>query len=454
MASTTSSVSTSTFNGSSQYASDLQQAISRAVSLASLPVQQLQNNQNDLNNQQTALGSLSTQFQSLQSALDAINSAVGTGSYSASVDNSSLATPTISAGASVGSYSLNVTNVGSRTSTMSKAGLATVSDPKSGDIDSSTSYTLTADGKTYSVTNSSGTLDGLVQAINASGANVQATIVNVGSPSSPDYRLSVQGQAYSPNQIQLNDGTKDLLDNLGTGTYVQYQVNGEPSTPIQSDSRTVTISPGVSLNILGTGTGNVTVSQSAYGLSNALSSFATAYNSVVDELAKSRGQNAGALAGQSIIYSLQSTLQNLTNYAGSSGSISALSDLGLTFDQNGHLQFDSSVLSTTSSASLSNVLNFLGTETGGGFLQAANGLLQGVDDSTSGIIAVMNQSISNELSDLNTKITDDNDRINQLQTTLNAQMSQADSTISSLESQVNYFTSLFTQERANALAGQ
>ena len=78
----------------------------------------------------------------------------------------------------------------------------------------------------------------------------------------------------------------------------------------------------------------------------------------------------------------------------------------------------------------------------------------GIDDPSTGSIAQLNQSITNQITNLSTKIADDTNRITDLQNTLNAQMSQADSTIASLESQVNYFTSLFTQERANALAGQ
>jgi len=453
MGTTSTGLTSSAFNGTSQYATDLQNAITRAVSFASLPVQQLQNSQNDLTNQNTEVQSLQSLFGSLQSALDAVNQSVGTGSYAASVDNSTVASASVGSGASVGSFSVNVTSLGSLTNTMSDDGLTTVSDPSSQSIDSSTSYTLSANGNTYQISNPSGTLNGLAQAINQSAADVQATIVNVGSSSSPDYRLSVQSQQYSPNVIQLSDGTDNLLNALNTGSYVTYQVNGQPSTPIQATSRTATISPGISVNFLATGTADVTVSQNAASLSNSLSSFANAYNAVVDELNKSRGQNGGALAGQSIVFSLQSTLRNLAAYSDPSGTTTSLASLGLTFDQNGHLQFESTALSQSSS-SISSILSFLGSESTGGFLQNANDILASANDPTTGVLAQTSQSLTNQIADLTTKINDDNARISLMQTNLTAEMSQADATISSLESQVNYFTSLFTQERANALAGQ
>jgi len=230
-------------------------------------------------------------------------------------------------------------------------------------------------------------------------------------------------------------------------------VNGQPSTSIQSTSRTATISPGVSVHFLTTGTTNVTVAHDATNLSSALSSFATAYNAITDELAKSRGQNGGALTGQSIVYSLQTTLRNLATYSGSSGNVQSMADLGLTFDTSGHLQFNPSVLSQVDSTSLSNVFSFIGTETSGGFLQAASNILQGVTDPTTGILPQASQSMTNELSTISTQIANDNDRISLMQTNLTAQMAQADSTIANLQSQVSYYTDLFSTQRANATLG-
>ena len=87
-------------------------------------------------------------------------------------------------------------------------------------------------------------MNALAQAINTSNAGVSATILNLGSPTAPDYRLSLQSTSLGPTTIQLNDGTQDLLTTLTTGTPAKYQVDGQPSTPISSNSSTVTIAPG------------------------------------------------------------------------------------------------------------------------------------------------------------------------------------------------------------------
>ena len=134
------------------------------------------------------------------------------------------------------------------------------------------------------MTPSSNTLDALAQAINQSGAAVNATIVNIGGPSSPDYRLSLQSTALGNVAIQLNDGTQPLLSTIATGAAAEYQIDGQPTTPISSDTSNVTIAPGVTVDLLQTGDTTVTVAPDSIAAANALSSFATAYNAAVTEL--------------------------------------------------------------------------------------------------------------------------------------------------------------------------
>ncbi|MBV8572537.1 MAG: flagellar filament capping protein FliD [Acidobacteriaceae bacterium] len=349
----------------------------------------------------------------------------------------------MSTGVMPGTYTLNVSSIGSQTNAMSMNGLTLVTNPSAGNIDSSSTYTLSVNGKEYAISDTDGSLNGLVNAINSSGANVQATIINVGGSSNPDYRLAVQSTNYSPDTIQLNDGQQNLLQTLNTGSYVTYQVNGEPSTPISSSSREVTLSPGLTANLLQTGTTSISVTQNLSNLSNALNSFASAYNAAVSELDKNRGQNGGALSGQSIVYELQSQLGNLASYSSGSGSINSLSQLGLTFDSNGNLQFDSAAFDSTASQSSTDLMNFLGSATGGGFLETATNILSSAADPTSGMLAEASSSITQESSSISTKITNDQAQVSHLQQTLTSQMASADSAISLLQTQLSEMTNLF-----------
>src|SRR5436305_4449528 len=115
----TSSTSSTAFTGNSSFSADLQNAISRAVGFAFLPIQQLQNKQNDATNQQTALASISSKFQSLQNSIGALNSSVGKNSYAATLTNTSVGSASTSSGLMAGTYSLTVSDLGKLTNTMS-----------------------------------------------------------------------------------------------------------------------------------------------------------------------------------------------------------------------------------------------------------------------------------------------------------------------------------------------
>jgi flagellar hook-associated protein 2 len=452
---TTSNTTPATFLGNSAFSADLQQVITRAVNIASLPITQLQNQLGTLTSQQTELQTLGSKFQSLQNALDSLDSASSADSFSASVDNQSVASVSVASGAQAGNYSVDILNVGSQTNTISPNSLLVVTDPASGNISASSAFTLTVDGQTFSISDASNSLNELAKAINASGAGVQATIVNVGG-STPDYRLSLQGTHYAPTSIQLNDGNQNLLNTLATGSYVSYKVNGA-DTIATSDSRTFSISAGLMVHALATGTANIGVAQNVAGIQSAIGSFVSAFNAAVDEVQKNRGQNGGALAGQSIVSQLSAALRNLAGYTPVSGSpdIQSIDDLGLAFDQSGHLQFDSSVYSAAAGSSLSNVLNFLGSETGGGFLQAAHNILTSVTDSTNGLVTNDITTTGASVTNLMKKISSKQDTVTHMQTNLIQQMSRADAAIASMEQQVTQITNLFSamQQASKSITG-
>jgi flagellar hook-associated protein 2 len=450
---------TTAFTGNSTFSQQLQQVVTRAVGLATLPITQLQNQRSKLTDQQSELQTLGSQFQSVQNALDSIDTSAGSGLLSATVSNQPVATAALSAGALPGTYGVNILSLGSLTNTLSSNSLPAVSDPATGSISSSATFTVTADGISHSIAYSGNSLTGLAQAINASGAGVQATVVNVGGSSSPDYRLSIQGTRYASSGIQLNDGTQDLLDTISAGSSVTYQVNGQPAapaSPISSDTRSFSISPGITVTALETGSTNVTVARSGSDLANTISGFVAAYNSASAELQKNRGQNGGALAGQNTVSQLTGVLQSLTGYSSSSsGNIHSLADLGLTFDQTGTLQFDQSVFSNVASGSLNDALSFLGSADGGGFLQLAKNSLSGAVDSTNGLITQQSQSIGSSIINLGTKISAEQESVTQMQTNLTTRLANADALIASLEQQVSQITALFAaaEQQSRSISG-
>ncbi len=442
-----------TFNGSSTYAADLQQTITHAVAVASIPLNQLNSNVTTLQGQSTELGYLQNGFNLIQTAIQGLTTASTGGSLSASVGDNTIATANLntSAAATAGTYTLNVISTGSPTTSVSNANLPAVSDPSASSISTAGTYTLSVGGSNFTITPATNSLNALAQAINSSGAAVSATVLNLGSPSAPDYHLSLQSTALGNIAIQLSDG-QNLLSTLSTGAPAQYQVNGQPSTPISSDSSTVTLAPGLTVNLLGTGQTTVTVANDSTAAASSLSSFVSAYNQTVDELATNRGSAGGALTGQSVVFSLQEALRDITNFSGGSGSVTSIADLGLTFDGTGHLDFNQSQFDSVAAANPGDLAAFLGSGTGTGFLATAASTLSGLNDPTNGLFVTQQGTIENRILADNQEISDTQARITTMQNQLTAQMSAADALLSTLESQNTFMLQLFQAQ--NAIANQ
>jgi flagellar hook-associated protein 2 len=434
--------------GSSTFASDLQASVNRALQIASLPMQMLQADQSTLSGKTTELNQLGSLFGSLQTALQSI-SGTGSSALQTSVGDSSIVQANLTGSALPGTYTVQVLDPGSASSALSSATNTTVTDPTTQNISTSSTYTLTLGGTTYPITLTANNLNALAAAINSSGAPVQAVIINLGSPNSPDYRLSLQSTALGNVAVQLNDGTNDLLTTLNTGTSASYTVNGQPAGGITTDSATVTIAPGLDVTLEKAGTTTITVASSLSTVSSEISSFVDAYNAVVSELQKNRGQNGGALTGDSTVVAMQQAITQMINYSGSAGSITSLTQLGVEFTQQGTLTFNSATLNNLSQTQVSDALAFLGSPNSGGFLQYADNTLNSVTDPISGTIATETQIIQNQYQRDQTQINNDQTKLAQMQQNLQAQMAKANALIATLQQQTTFLQGLFQYGTSN-----
>jgi flagellar hook-associated protein 2 len=426
--------------GSSTFASDLQASVTRALEIASLPMQALQADQSTISGETSELSTLGGLFNSLQTSLQSISSATGTNALQAAVGDQTIVSASVTGSALPGTYTIDVLNAGSASSAMSNSATA-VADPTSQNISSSTSFTLTVGTSTYNI--SASNLNAVATAINSSGAPAQAVVINVGSPTAPNYQLSLQSTALGNVALQLNDGTNNLLTPLNTGSSASYTVDGQPPSGITTNSSTVTVAPGLNVTLEKQGTTTVSVSSSLGSVSSELSSFVTAYNSTVAEVQKNVGQNGGALVGDSTVLNMEQALRQMITYSGSGGSITSLAQLGVEFTQQGTLTFNSSALAGLSQSQINDALTFLGDPNSGGFLQYANNTLDSVTDPVSGAVVTETQSLQNQNTQDQTEITNDQQKLTLMQTNLQKQMAQANALIATLQNQTSFLQGLF-----------
>jgi flagellar hook-associated protein 2 len=439
-----------TTTGSSSFASDLQASVTRALQIASLPMQMLQVDQSTISSKTTELKQLGSLFGSLQTALQSIST--GNSALQATVGDSSVVQASLTGSAISGTYTVQVLNAGSASSALSNATTPAVTDPTSQSISANSTYTLSVGGTSYPpITLTTNSLNALATAINSSGAPVQAVVINLGSPNSPDYRLSLQSTALGNVAIQLTSAGNGLMGTLNAGTSASYTVDGQPSggSGITTNSSTVTIAPGLNVTLEKVGATSVTVASSLSTVSSQLAFFVNAYNAAFTELQKNVGQSGGALTGNSTVLGMEQALTQMINYSGASGSIKSLTQLGVEFTQQGTLTFNTATLTGLTQTQISDALSFLGDPNSGGFLQFANNTLNTVTDPISGSVATETQMLQNQNQQDQVQITNDQAKLATMQRNLQAQMAKANALIAQLQQQTTFLQGLFQYGTSN-----
>ena len=434
------------FNGTSKFASGLQQVLARAVGIATLPLHSLEAGLTKLNDRQAAIQNLDRVFTSLQISTSSLNSTLQNNLKATSISDASVLSATVASTAAAGTFSVEVLNAGAFSTAISTAGASPVTDPSTAGITTSASLTLTLGGSPVTITPATSSLSDLADAINSSAsAGVQATVVNVGSTASPDYRLSLASKSLGAAAIQLTGIEGDLISSSTPGALASYKVNGL-ATPVTSTSRTVTLAPGLTVNLLGQSPSGVattiTVHNDATAAAAGLGSFARAYNSAFDALAAQHGQAAGVLAGDSLLNLLNGVLTHLGTYSNGT-SAHSLAAFGITIDKSGHLSVDPVALTSAANADFSGFLTTVGGTATGGFLKVAGDTLAGIEDTTSGALKLESSHLTDQIAARQSRITSEQSRLTVLQDNLIRQIARADSAIAALESKVSYVNGLF-----------
>ena len=270
----------------------------------------------------------------------------------------------------------------------------------------------------------------------------------MGTTGNPEYVIQMVDNTGSGDSPQLSRSTPFNLQTQGQppGSLAQYEVANSGKT-VSSDSRSVSIAPGTTLTLTGSGSTNVTVTQSISTLNTALSGFADAYNAAVAELAKQYGQSGGPLQGESVVYGLSRALEAISTYHSSSAGSIGMSDLGFTLNSDGTLTYSPLTMMSTDLGNSAGVVAFLGSSTGGGFLEAATNAIGSIEDPTTGLLPTTEAAVQSQITSLGNTIATKQDAVTRMQTNLTNQMAQADAAIASMEQQYSEMSSMFAAQQ-------
>jgi flagellar hook-associated protein 2 len=310
------------------------------------------------------------------------------------------------------------------------------------------------------------TLTGLKSAINSSGAAVTASIVNVGTSGSPDYRLMVQskntGTANAATVSGTLSGGADPF--AGGGEVVQaaadavFSVNG---LSVTRDSNTISdVLPGVTFVLRKEGnhngivestdaSANVTVSIDSSSIKSAIKQVVDSYNAVNKIVTAQFALNPdtkrqGVLAGDAGLRGVMSRLRTELSAPGGIGAgIQYLSDIGITFQKDGSLTLDDSKLTSALESDATGVSRLF-TAVQNGIGKRVPDLVDNFINSVSGSLVSRQKGIQTSIDGIDRKVTSEETRIAALQDRLTKQFTSLEKLVSQLKSQGDFLTQNLT----------
>jgi len=330
---------------------DSKAIIQAILSVERRPIIRLQDRESELNAQKSELDELRSKLNGFLTALKDISSDRTFRGRAATLSDDSFFRATAGTAAETGLFSVEVLQL-AEAHKVAGTGLSAADQPLVNDgtitIQSGSGEVVTVDVSAASGNNS---LEAVRDAINAEDEGVAASILFDGA----NYRLVVRSEETgTANALTITDGTNLGLDDPGNELIAAADsiITVDTISVTSSSNKVSGVIEGVTLDLLQTTTGTpvtLQVDPDVEGAVDAVNSLINAYNEANGYLAGQLDRdNPGALAGNSFVRRLQTTLQSFVTNGVEGipfGGIRALSSIGVSFDgRTGDLSLDTAEL--------------------------------------------------------------------------------------------------------------
>jgi flagellar hook-associated protein 2 len=475
---------------------DVNSIITKLMTVEQKPLDNLKTKEASYQAKLTAFGTLKGSLSSVQTAVDSLNSNLLFKTMSATSSNTATLSASANTAAAAGSYSIDVQAIAQGETIASNTSFSSLTSniaSSDGQIHielgttSGTVFTPNAGTTPVSIdisaTNSS--LSSIRDAINKANAGVTARIVDVGG-STHNYKLVIASNSTGASQSMRvttwdSTGTTQTTDNTGLAQFAfdpaaaagsgnEYQVTAPAqdahvklnNLDVYRSSNTFSdLITGVTVTLKGQGTTTLSVAKDTSGVKSAIDSFVKAYNTAADQVRQLSAYNAttgkgAVLTGDSGARSLQDALSQMMNYSVMTDSpdFRTLTDLGVTVQRDGSLEFDSTVLDKALSSNPTAVSQLVGgvydlktTDSKGahplktpGIATRLKTLMSSIMDEKSGILTTSTNGINSTIKDIQNQETSMQTRLNKILANYQTQFAAMDSFVSSWNSTSSYLT--------------
>lgn len=441
---------------------DVPTLVSQLMAVERQPIDKLNTQISSYQTKISTFGTLSGLVSSFQTAVQGLNASLQ--NYSATASDSSVFSASAASTASAGTYSLSVSKL-AQAQNLVAAGQASDSSAISS---TASTVTFTVGGTSTNIQIPAGaTLQDIRTAINAANLGVTATIVNDGSGT--PYRLALTANATGASNA-ISSITVQAGGDASINSLLAYNPTANPPASITmtqsvaaqdaaftlngiaitSASNTVgNAIQGVTITLKNTTAtpATLTVARDTGAINTAASGFVDAYNALTSQLRSrsaygSATSAAPALAGDGTVRLMLDQLRGIFTTPASGGTLTYLSQVGITSRTDGSLTLDSSKLNSAMASNFSDVSNLF---------SSASGFATRLDAWATSVVQA-GGLIDTRTKSLNTSIQGYNDQISRLEVRMTALQKQYTTTYSNLNmllSNMNatsaYLTSQFSK---------
>ena len=426
-----------TFTGISQYSQDFQTILQRVTTIASFPLNQLKNEQQDVATKRQLTSELNNSVKLLGEKITALKDVAATRAVSASSSNTSKLTIDSVNTDTLTTY--NITDVTTIAIAASETSLNSYASSTTTQVSASGNVRLTVGTTDYNIALSTeeNNLVGLRNKINTLNSGVTATILTVDG--NTNY-LSISANGTGAKALTLKEdptgANTSLLTSTNQGSNLNFKLNGVQVS--RSSNQVNDLVSGVSFSLKQTTsvseTLSIGLSSDRSKLSNAVSSFIDAYNTVQAKITGQVGKTAGLLTGDFLVREAQNILRKVSSFGLGEGTVKNWSDLGVNFSTAGQVSFEAGTFNSLNGNQLRDSFSFFKDTTGlGGLSKLTDGFSQDV----TGLAEIQLNQYEKTDSRLTEQIAKLDERINLLRQTYLQKLQAADALLGKFESQKN-----------------
>ena len=399
--------------------------------------------------QDTAFTTLGTQLSALSTSLSSLTNFDGlfAAKQGSSSDTDVVSLTSASTTAVAGSHTIVVNSL-AQTSSFFSGEVASPADTLSGSL----SIGIGTANRTITIGTSNNTLTSLAAAINSGTYGVTASVISDTNGS----RLSlVSNTSGTAGQLTISSSLSDTTKSSPVA-FTQGQAGANASLSVDglattSASNTVTNAiPGVTFQLLEASPATsvqVQITNDNSSIETAVQTFATAYNAILSTIKTQEGNDstgaAEPLYGNPTLSLLQTQLSQALFAGSTSGTVSNITQLGLTVAADGTLSVNTDTLDAKLNSSYSDVEGFF--QATGSFGESLSATLNnlGTTDTTGAIALSLTQNATEEYG-INTDISTKESAIAAEKTSLTAELNTANEELQAIPEQLNEINELYS----------